>query len=93
MANLVITSTTNSISVDFGVLGVAPYPKKGTWNKNEIVQISLQPSDTFVKVINIGDPEWQVSYDGNNGLQVDSVAGVAPTSNSDLYTKLVALIA
>lgn len=92
MANLVITDSTNAIKVDFGVLGVAPYPKKGAWNKNEIVTIQLQPSDTFVKIINIGEAEWQTSFDGNNGLQVDTVNGVAPSSNSDLYDKLIALL-
>lgn len=93
MANLVITSSTNTIKVDFGVLGVSPLPKKGTWNKNHVVDFALQPSDAFVKATTIGENEWQVSYNGVNGLQVDSVNGVAPTSNSDLYDKLSVLIA
>lgn len=93
MANIVITSTTNSIKVDFGVLGTGNIPKKGTWNKNHVVDFALQPSDTFVKATTIGENEWQLSFDGNNGMQIDSVDGVAPTSNSDLYNKLIALIA
>ena len=86
-------SSTNSIKVDFGVLGVGSIPKKGVYNKRAIVEMALQPSDTFVKVINSGEPEWQVSFNGTNGLQIDSVDGVAPTSNSDLYDKLSALLA
>jgi hypothetical protein len=93
MANIVITSTTNSIKVDFGVLGTGNLPKKGAWEKDKIIKIELLPSDAFVKITNLGENEWQVSYDGNNGMQIDSVDGVAPTSNSDLYDKLIALIA
>jgi hypothetical protein len=37
---------------------------------------------------------FTISFDGSTGtMQVDSVDGVAPTSNSDLYDKLIALIA
>ena len=35
---------------------------------------------------------WSVTFDGVGGLQIDSINGVAPTSNSDLYDKLIALI-
>lgn len=93
MANLVITSTTNSVKVDFGVYGVGNIPLKGTWRKDKIINFSLQLSNAFVIASTIGEPEWQLSYDGTNGMQVDSVDGVAPTSNSDLYDKLIVLIA
>jgi phage tail tube protein FII len=93
MANLVVTSTTNSIKVDFGVLGVIPNPKKGTWKKDKVENIKLEISDTYVRVTTIGEPEWQLSWNGTNVLQVDSIDGVAPISNSDLYDKLIALIA
>ncbi len=92
MANLVVTDSTNAIKVDFGVLGVAPLPKKGTWKKDMIFKMELMPSDIFVKVTTFWEAEWQLSFNGTNGLQVDSVNAVAPTSNSDLYDKLTALI-
>lgn len=92
MANIIITSTTNSIKVDFGALGLNPLPKKGTWAKSKIISISLTPSDAFVKASILGEQEWQLSWDGTNGMQIDSVNAVAPTSNSDLYDKLIALI-
>jgi hypothetical protein len=93
MANLVVTSTTNSISVDFGVLETAANMKKGVWNKSRIT-FQLALSDTHVNVLVIGESSWGVSWDGSSStLQIDSVNSVAPTSNSDLYDKLTALIA
>jgi hypothetical protein len=93
MANLVITSTTNSIKVDFGVLATSANMKKGVWNKNRIT-FELALLDAHVNVLVIGEPSWGVSFDGSSGtLQIDSIDGVSPTSNSDLYDKLIALIA
>lgn len=92
MANIVITDSTNTVKADFGVLGVVPLPKKGAWRKDEIIKITLEPSDAYVKVLVLGENEWALSFNGTNGLQVDSVNASAPSSNSDLYDKLVALI-
>jgi len=93
MANLVITSTTNSIKVDFGVLGVGQVPKKGTFHHEHIVSFKLEPADAYVRATTVGELEWQLSFNGVKGLQVDSINGVSPTSNSDLFDKLSALIA
>ena len=93
MANLVVTSTTNSISVDFGVLATAANMKKGVWNKSRIT-FQLALADAHVNVLVIGEPSWGVSWDGSvNTFQIDTINSVAPTSNSDLYDKLTALIA
>lgn len=92
MANIIVTSTTNTIQVTFGVYESSVIPKKGTWHKEYIQSFSLMPSDSFVKGRTVGEPEWQLSFNGTNSMQVDSVNGVAPTSNSDLYDKLVALL-
>lgn len=35
---------------------------------------------------------YSIDFDGLNAYKVDSVNGVSPTSNSDLYDKLIALI-
>jgi hypothetical protein len=93
MANIVVTDTTNSIKVDFGVLGTGLLPKKGTWRKDKVITIALMPSDAFVKVRTHGEDEWQLSFNGTNGMQVDSINASAPSSNSDLYDKLIAIIA
>lgn len=93
MANITVTSTTNDIRVDFGDLASPQnLPIKGTWLKLNVIRISLEFDNEFVKVTTIGEPEWQLSYNGLNGMQVDLVNGVEPTSNADLYTKLIALI-
>ena len=92
MANLVVTSTANTILVDFGALASTAGMKKGAWNKSRI-KFQLMLSDSYVKVMVIGEPTWAVSFDGSTGtLQIDSVAAAAPASNDDLYTKLVALL-
>lgn len=95
MANVVITSTTNSIKVDFGVYVGGEIPKKRTYNKNKSVfYISLEESDSMVTVISEGSPQWNLAYTSTTGcFIIDSINGVAPTSNSDLYDKLIALIA
>jgi len=93
MANIVITSTTNSINVEFNTYSSGVGMTKGAWNKTRIT-FQLEYADNFVDVLVIGEPSWPISFDGSTGtLQIDSINGVAPTSNSDLYTKLIALIA
>ena len=97
MADLVITSTANSIKV---VFNDSPfYDKrdgmtftKGTWAKSDIGSIELSSAEVVVRERD--DFEWRVSHDGAGAtFKVDSVDGVAPTSLDDLYTKLIALIA
>lgn len=92
MANIVVTSTTNAIKTDMG----AYYPtnihfSKGTWKKDAITSMHLEAN--VIEIIVRGDDVWRVSLDGaGNSFIVDSVNGVAPSSLSDLYTKLSALI-
>jgi hypothetical protein len=91
--NLTETANTNNIDVVFNDLAAGVGIKKGNWNKLRIT-FQLMQSDAFVKVLVLNEPTWAVSFDGSTGtLQIDSINGVAPTSNSDLYDKLIALIA
>ena len=48
------------------------------------------PSTIVVKYQYEGKVEY-FSFDGVNGLQVDSVGGAMPTTNLDLYNKLRAI--
>ena len=91
MANLVITESTNSINVNFGIYTSIFIPLEGTWKKDMVVCIKL--TDTQVTVTTEGEPEWQLTFDGALGFQVDSINASSPSSNSDLYNKLIALIA
>jgi hypothetical protein len=95
MANIVITSTENSIEVDFGIYSGSGIPKKRTYQKNKtIFFMSLEESDTMVTVLSEGSPPWNLAYTATTGcFIVDFIDGAAPISNSDLYNKLKALIA
>lgn len=92
MANIVITTTTDQIRVDFG----AYYPSvikysKGTWKKTSIDNIELFAY--WIEVIGRNSETWRVSHDGtDNSLIIDSIDGAAPSSLADLYTKLQAII-
>jgi hypothetical protein len=89
MANIVITTTTNAIKVVFNGLSDVVGVSKGTWQKRSIISIVEKPDRIEVYVS--GERLWEVSFD-NVALQVDSVNSVAPISNSDLYSKLSALV-
>lgn len=92
MANIIITSTTNSIKVDFGVYATQLEMIKATWQKRDLMSFVLRPDGILVDISHQVD--WLVSFDGSVGtLQIDSIDAVAPISNSDLYDKLTALIA
>lgn len=100
MAYIVMTSTINSIKVDNGVysgvsgaLGIMQ--KKATFRKDELFRFSLSPDESYVQVLfkSMDNAYFLFSWDGAAGtLKVDSIDGVAPTSNSDLYDKLIALL-
>jgi hypothetical protein len=97
MPNVSIVSTTNSIKVDFGDYTFSKGHNdhmydKGTWRKDEIASIRLNTN--LVEVLTKNGIKWYVSDDGyDNTLQVDTVDAAAPSSLSDLYDKLIALIA
>lgn len=90
MANIVVTSTANSIKVEFNIYSTIVDMIKGTWSKASIQNVLLRTDGVLVDVLT--QPDWLVSFDGSVGtFQIDSIDGVAPTSNSDLYDKLIAL--
>lgn len=92
MANIVVTSTADSIKVVFNIYSTALGMEEGTWNKAFVKNFMLRP--TLVAGIIDGELEWLLSHDGATGtFQVDTINGATPTSNSDLYDKLIALIA
>ncbi len=91
MANITITTTANCFIVDTGVY----YPTvtksaKSSFNK---LTVTFHLDATFVKVYVGALNSWALTFDGSAGsLQVDTVNGVAPISNADLFDKLVASI-
>jgi hypothetical protein len=90
MANISVVSTTNSIKVDFGDYASSVGVTKGIWRKDK-VRFNLR-SD-FIEVIAQNENGFGVVYTtSGNYLIIDTIDGVSPTSNSDLYDKLCTLI-
>jgi len=98
MADLVVTSKTNAIKVEFND---SPFYDKrsgntyteGTWAKSDIANIKLTGAEDYVIVQERDEFEWTLSYDGSgSSFKVDSVDAVVPTDNKDLYDFLSALI-
>lgn len=73
MANIVMTSTTNTIKCDNGVysgvmgaLGIIQ--KKATFRKDEIFRIALEPSEAYVEVQFKSKVNYFIlSYNGSSG--------------------------
>ena len=91
MANITITTTTNSINVVFNdyssFIGFEEscYP---------LDSIRFYKMSDHVEAYIHNERQWKVSYATLSGsFTIDTISGVAPTSNADLYTKLIALIA
>ena len=93
MANVVVTSTANIIKVDFGIYAgtFTPY-QKAIFHKN-VISFQTPAAGGFVRVEDRQGQNWAVSFDGaGESLQVDSVDGVVPTDNDDLYNLLIGLL-
>lgn len=93
MANIVITSTANSVLFDLGVYSTALGFSKAARRKTSLNRITLNTA--WVEYLTEENKSYIVHYTTNSegALIVDSVDGVAPVSLADLYTKLIALIA
>ena len=87
MANLTLVTTTKVVKVEFNAL--AGSYSKGTWQLDQIASIR-QYSD-YVEIIMKNDNRWLCSYNSAK-MQIDTIDAVAPASNTDLYTKLIAMI-
>lgn len=91
MVNIVVTTTTNLIKVEFNDLADIVEHIKGTWRKDRILFIKLNAGAVVIKFMN--GRLWEVSYNGENGtLPIDSIDGVPLSSNSDLYNKLISVM-
>jgi hypothetical protein len=91
MANIVITSSTNLVKVDWGIYATSF--SKESWHKSSL-HLFLNNGNNYVQVSEDNGTGIALTYIATtNAFIVDSVDGVAPTSNSDLYDKLITLIA
>ena len=92
MANVIITTTPNIFIVDFGVFGLLGGYKKATFQKSSI-SFQLVNDESFVRVEDSRGGHWSVSYNASGqALIIDSIDGVAPISNEDLFNILYSKI-
>lgn len=95
MANVIVTSTAEEITADFGVYGESdaiPYAK-GSFRKSDIQQIELYSTADHV-IVRMNDSfAWKIKHSGSSAeaLVIDTVDGVAPASALDLFNKIKAL--
>ena len=92
MANIVVTSSTNYIKVEFNDYYPDYYKVcEAYYNRNDLEKIEVQ--DGFLKVHVLDESDWTLSYTATTGaFIVDSVDAATPTDNLDLASKLAALI-
>jgi hypothetical protein len=97
MANITITQTTNSIQVNFNDLSSLAGISMATWNKGKIINFTLAADEAYIIAFINDGSQYQLSFDGNNGMKVDTIhnglINEQPSSNLDLFNKLSALIA
>jgi len=85
MANLIITTSTNAFLVDLGVFAPLVGYKKATFQKRSI-SFQLMNDESFVRVENSQGESWSVSMQASGqSLIIDTIDGIIPTSNSDLF--------
>lgn len=91
MANIVITSGTDYLKVDFGDYSATLNMKKGYWSRSAI-QVT-QGESGIVNVIACDGVTMPLASAPTDGAYtVDSVNGAVPSSNSDLCDKLGVLV-
>jgi hypothetical protein len=84
MANVVITTGNSTVTIDFNAVSAVSTVKKSKWRYDAIPSVFLLHNDAAV-VVRTHGKDFPFSFNGVNGLPVDSVDGVAPTSNEHLY--------
>lgn len=96
MANITITSTTNSINVDFGDYAPINGAYKCVYQKAAVIAQAIEVDHIDISVPSVKQ-QWLVvdpSYAGGDPyMKIDTVDGVAPTDLGDLYDLLSALVA
>ncbi len=95
MANIVVTSDSKTITVDFGIYE-SKVDAKGVvvFQKSMLSSVKVVNDETYVKVnMNGGANSWYVHYTtGTEYMIIDSIDGTPPTSLSDLRDKIKALM-
>jgi len=97
MANITIVKSGNSIIVDFGDYSTLTNVdgRKASYKVADISVIWIEKDDTFINVKMkdaVTTNVWRLSYTSTtDAFIVDSVDGIAPSDNIDLFNKITAL--
>jgi hypothetical protein len=100
MAQINITTTTNSITVDYGDYfedSGTPYASrevranKETFSKKDIHRVWITPNDVFVKLKEVSAFRIGVTQTSNN-FKIGTIDGVTPSTNEELFAALSALM-
>ena len=84
MANLVVTSTTKSVKVDFNDLSESVGISVADFSKEHISEVKLSEGG-YVEIVLSNNDTWNISHNGQeNTLSVDSVDGVSVVSNEQM---------
>lgn len=89
--NAVITTDTDNIIVQFNDLAGDGIPVTGVWAKDNIGSIQ-NFGDQILVQFSISKRDWYISRtsDVTGGtILIDSIDGVTPSDNLDLYEKIV----
>ena len=91
MANITVVSTTDRVDVDFGDYASSLGFVKASFNRSSIMEIDYK-TDSIQIIMSNGD-RWGVSLNGSQNIMiVDTIDTLTPSSLSDLFDKLKALI-
>lgn len=85
MEGIVITSSKDSIRIDFNDLSTYMNLVSGVWMKNRITSVKLPLDLSCVNIVVDNEKEFVVSFNGAKGLPVKSVDGITPTDNQQLF--------
>jgi hypothetical protein len=92
MANVVITTTANRINVVFNDASSEVGMDKGSWRKDHVLHVQLKTDHVEVQMDG-SEHRWEVvDAAASNYLVIDTIDGAGPTSLSDLYDKLIAML-
>lgn len=88
MANVVITTDSERIYIDFNDQSDTAGLVSGDWHKSAChISMNIGNSDIFFFVDDL--QQWRFSYNGStDSMQIDTVDGATPSSNTNLETLL-----
>ena len=90
--NIAITSTDFTVTVAFNDYSEDIGIKCESFRRDEMSEVKEHHNGTYITVHMLDGEEFDVSFDAfPNVMVIDTINGISPNSNDDLFDKLVAL--